>query len=88
LTPQGRNLRDILSGFAWAAVTVTIFAGWFVVTRFGVTHDLRVWDITALRFGVGALILLPVLFGRIGRLPTGAWIEGLLFSALWGPVTT
>lgn len=84
LTPQGRNLRNFLSGFAWAAVTVTIFAGWFVVTRFGVTRELRVWDITALRFGCGALILLPVLLGRAGRLPKGAWIEGLVFSALWG----
>ncbi|WP_246149193.1 DMT family transporter [Skermanella pratensis] len=84
MTPQGRNLRDVLTGFAWAAVTVIIFAGWFVVTRFGVTHELRVWDITALRFGFGALILLPVLFGLTGRLPKGAWIEGLLFSALWG----
>ncbi|UEM01792.1 DMT family transporter [Skermanella rosea] len=84
MTPRERNLRTVLSGFAWAAVTVTIFAGWFVVTRFGVTRELRVWDITALRFGFGTLILLPVLLGRAGRMPKGAWTEGLLFAALWG----
>ena len=37
------------------------FSGWFVVTRFSVTHDLRIWDVKALRFGGGGLILLPVL---------------------------
>jgi drug/metabolite transporter (DMT)-like permease len=54
-----------------------------VVTRFCVTHDLRIWDVMALRFGGGALILLPVLFRRASRLPGRAWLEGLLFAALW-----
>ena len=31
------------------------------MTRFSVTHDLRIWDVKALRFGGGGLILLPVL---------------------------
>lgn len=69
------------AGLAWAAVTVAIFAGWFVVTRFAVTRTLTVWDIMALRFGIGAAILLPVLRGR---LPAGAWRNGFWFSLLWG----
>jgi drug/metabolite transporter (DMT)-like permease len=80
----GRNLRESLGGFGWAALSVTVFSGWFVVTRFSVTHDLRIWDVMALRFGGGALILLPVLFRRASRLPGRAWLEGLLFAALWG----
>ena len=59
-------------GFAWAAVTLLIFAGWFVVTRFSVTHNLRIWDVTAMRFGVGILVLCPALRG----LPPGAWRSG------------
>lgn len=71
-----------LAGLAYAALSVTIFAGWFVVTRFTVTHQLRIWDVTALRFGGGAILLLPVLLKN--RLPAKAWAEGLLFAALWG----
>src|SRR5271168_3415729 len=84
ITLPGRNLRKSLTGFGWAALSVTVFSGWFVVTRFSVTHDLRVWDVMALRFGGGALILLPVLCPRAPRLPGRAWLEGLLFAALWG----
>ena len=80
----GRNLRKSLGGFGWAALSVTVFSGRFVATRFSVTHDLRIWDVLALRFGGGALILLPVSFRRASRLPGRAWLEGLLFAALWG----
>jgi len=78
------NLRSQLVGFGWAGLSVAIFSGWLVVTRFSVTHELRIWDIIALRFGGGALVLLPVLFGPSRRLSRQAWTEGLLFSALWG----
>jgi drug/metabolite transporter (DMT)-like permease len=74
----------MLGGFAWAALSVIIFSGWFVVTRFGVTHQLRIWDIVALRFGIGAILLLPALFGRANRLRRRDWSEGLLLAVLWG----
>src|SRR5258708_10752025 len=76
--------RKILAGFAWAILSVTIFSGWFVVTRFSVTRELRIWDITALRFGIGAVLLAPAVLRRGSRLPIAAWREGLLFSLLWG----
>jgi drug/metabolite transporter (DMT)-like permease len=72
------------AGLFWAALTVCIFSGWFVITRFSVTRDLRIWDITALRFGIGALLLAPVLVRNRMRLPRGAWGLGLVFSLLWG----
>lgn len=75
--------RSLLAGFGWAALTVTIFSGWFVVTRFSVTRELRIWDLTALRFGIGAVLLAPALL-RGPRLPEGAWRWGLLFALLWG----
>jgi len=74
----------LLPGLAWAMAAVLIFAGWFVVTRFSVTHELRVWDVTALRFGIGALVLSPALFPKGRPLPLAAWGKGLVFSALWG----
>ncbi|TDY27082.1 hypothetical protein B0G81_7623 [Paraburkholderia sp. BL6665CI2N2] len=45
-----------MAGFAWAALTVMIFSGWFVVTRFGVTRELRIWDIAA---ATAVIALLP-----------------------------
>jgi drug/metabolite transporter (DMT)-like permease len=77
--------RRLTAGFAWAAITVTIFAGWFVVTRFGVSHHtLRVWDVIALRFGGGAVLLLPALLRPGHRLLPRLWLEGLLYAILWG----
>lgn len=68
----------------WAALAVSIFSGWFVVTRFSVTRELRIWDITALRFGIGAVLLAPVLIRNRARLSPAAWREGLVFALLWG----
>lgn len=80
--PDGtRPSRNLLTGFLWAALTVSIFAGWFVVTRFSVTRILNVWDLTALRYGIGAILLVPVL---LRDLPPRAWRNGFVFAALWG----
>ncbi|WP_225031845.1 DMT family transporter [Paraburkholderia sp. XV] len=81
---QRKASRIRLSGFAWAALTVMIFSGWFVVTRLGVTRELRIWDIAALRFGIGAMLLAPTVVRRGSRLSAAAWGEGLIFAVLWG----
>ena len=60
--PQ-RSSRNVLRGFCWAGLSVTIFAGWFVVTRFSVTRELRLWDVTALRFGIGLYGISPLSAG-------------------------
>jgi drug/metabolite transporter (DMT)-like permease len=49
-----------LSGAAWAFLAISIWAGWFVATRFSVSSNLTAYDLVALRFGVSAAILLPV----------------------------
>lgn len=82
--PQQGAPRVRLVGFAWAALTVMIFSGWFVVTRFGVTRELRIWDIAVLRFAIGAVLLAPAVVRRGSRLPVAAWGEGLIFAVLWG----
>ncbi|WID95869.1 DMT family transporter [Bosea vestrisii] len=78
---RARPSRSLLAGFLWATLTVAIFAGWFVVTRFSVTRILNVWDLTALRYGIGAILLAPVL---LRDLPPRAWRNGFVFSVLWG----
>jgi drug/metabolite transporter (DMT)-like permease len=78
------QVRGRTAGIAWAALTVSIFSGWFVITRFSVTRELRIWDITALRFGIGALLLAPVLIRNRMRLPRTAWRMGFAFAVLWG----
>jgi drug/metabolite transporter (DMT)-like permease len=77
------NRSTLWRGIGWSMVSVGIFAGWFVTTRFSVTHELRFWDVIALRFGIGALLLLPVLVLRWQRLKARAG-EGLLYAILWG----
>ncbi len=79
-----RQTRRLLLGFAWSALAVLLFSGWLVVTRFSVTQDLRVWDIMALRFGGGALVLLPFVLRSGHRPPARGWLEGLLLALLWG----
>jgi drug/metabolite transporter (DMT)-like permease len=49
--------RGALCGLAAAG----IWAGWIVVARLGLRSGLTPWDIAALRFGVGGLVLLPYL---------------------------
>jgi drug/metabolite transporter (DMT)-like permease len=43
---------------------VSIWASWIVAARLGVKTSLTPWDITAIRFGAGAVILLPYLLRR------------------------
>ncbi len=56
-SPGGPSLR---SGYLWAGLTVMIWSGFILMSRFGGKSPLTGWDITALRFGTAALVLLPV----------------------------
>lgn len=51
-----------LSALLWGLLGVVIWSGSFVLTRFGVKSSLTAYDIIALRFGTGGLLLVPVLF--------------------------
>ena len=66
-------------GATYAMGAVTIWAGWIVAMRVGVTTTLSAPDLTALRFGVAGMVLLPVVvrrgvaFDRLGWL----WLTAL-----------
>jgi drug/metabolite transporter (DMT)-like permease len=55
---------NYLKGAVCGVATVSIWASWSAVTRLAVTTSLDAWDIAALRFGVGGLLLSPVLVQR------------------------
>ncbi|MEE1613086.1 DMT family transporter [Microvirga sp. CF3016] len=79
--PRARR-RPALIGWLAALATVTIWAVWAVATRHAVTHDLPPAALGLVRFGVPALLLIPISW-RIGLFPKGLGIVkglGLLGS--------
>lgn len=56
--------RKKLLGLGWAIIAITVWSGSLVLLRLGVTTNLNAYDLTALRFGVAALILTPVALHR------------------------
>ncbi|NJR72511.1 MAG: DMT family transporter [Gammaproteobacteria bacterium] len=53
-----------LQGAAWGIFAISIWVGWILLTRYGVTTSLSPFDITALRFACAGLLLAPVVLKR------------------------
>ncbi|MCZ6844948.1 MAG: DMT family transporter, partial [Alphaproteobacteria bacterium] len=51
-------------GLACGLAVPFVWGAWIVVSRFGVTHSMTPYDITALRIGVASLIVLPIVLTR------------------------
>ncbi|WP_295456258.1 DMT family transporter [uncultured Thiodictyon sp.] len=49
-----------VTGALWGLFAISIWVGWILLTRFGVTTSLSPFDITALRFGCAGALLLPI----------------------------
>ena len=58
-TPPHANY---LQGVAWGLFAISIWVGWILLTRYGVTTSLSPYDITALRFGCAGLLLGPFVY--------------------------
>lgn len=69
-TADAAAARLPLAGVLAALAAVVIGAGWHVATRLGVTTTLHPVDLALLRYGVPALIMLPILL-KTGLLPAG-----------------
>lgn len=65
-----------MTGPAAAALAVLIWASYPVATRAGVTGSFAPLDLLVLRFGVGALLLLPCLLFRLRSIPRSTWLRG------------
>jgi drug/metabolite transporter (DMT)-like permease len=77
--PLGQYVKGAMFGIA----AVSIWAGWIVVTRLGVTTGLSVWDIAAMRFVTAGLILTPVLMKKGLAYDRLGW-KGLMAIAIGG----
>ncbi len=63
-------------GAAWGLFAISIWVGWILLTRHGVTTSLSPYDLVALRFAFAGLVLLPVVVRRglgIRRVGWGKW---------------
>ncbi|WP_169543429.1 DMT family transporter [Sneathiella aquimaris] len=49
-------------GYLAAFTIVFLWSGWIVTSRFGATSALTIYDITAMRYGISGLIVLPIAF--------------------------
>jgi len=47
-------------GYLLAMLITCVWTGWILVSRFGVNQTLTIYDVTALRWGIGGLMLLPL----------------------------
>jgi drug/metabolite transporter (DMT)-like permease len=55
---------EYIRGSLYGIAAVGIWASWIVAVRLGIRTSLTPWDITAIRFGVAGLILLPYLLKK------------------------
>ena len=51
--------RTLIIGALSGLGVALLWASWIVVTRHGVQHTLTIYDITAFRFGIAGLVILP-----------------------------
>lgn len=58
------NQSSMLLGTVAAVCVVFFWSGWIVVSRLGVTNHLTVYDVTGLRFSIGAAVALPYIIWR------------------------
>ena len=73
---------NVLLGVASAIAVIFVWSGFFVFSRAGVTTELTAFDITALRFAVAGLLVLPFAYSWWPRrLP----IKAQVIMALCGP---
>lgn len=73
--------RGNVYGYACAALTVAIWCGFILVSRFGGTSGLSAYDVTALRLGTATLVLLPL---WLWRRPPGVFSLRMTVLALLG----
>jgi len=78
--------RDAALGLLASLGVLIIFSGFLVVSRFGATSSLTVFDMAALRFGVAGLCTIPVFFlVRWPRIPL--WKAAVIAITSGAPFT-
>jgi drug/metabolite transporter (DMT)-like permease len=62
-----------ITGAAWGLLAAAIAAGWLVFTRMGHERTLTGYDLVALRYGVAAILLLPLVYRQRSHLAKHRW---------------
>ena len=73
-----------MTGYAAAVITTLIWAAYPVATRAGVTGSFAPQDLALLRFGVGALLLLPWVALHFRAISRDAWLRGVPLTVFQG----
>jgi drug/metabolite transporter (DMT)-like permease len=76
--------RPELIGALWIGFTVLVWAAWPSYTRLAVTEAVTPEDLVLLRYGIGGLLLLPVLLRERRRMPAHGWREGVFLAFFQG----
>ncbi len=61
---QPLSRATYLRGALWGLAAISIWVGWILYTRFGVTQSMKAYDLIALRYGCAGLIMLPIVFRK------------------------
>jgi drug/metabolite transporter (DMT)-like permease len=71
-------------GVAYVMFAILVWSGWMILSRYSVRGSLTAYDITALRFGVAGVILLPVLLHKGLRIGPYGWKGGFFLALMMG----
>ena len=78
-------LNSPLSGYAACFTIIFIWSFWLIVSRIGAASELTIYDLTAMRYGISAIVSLPfVLYFKPWK--TLSLIRILSLSFVLGPV--
>ena len=78
--PHHLSRADYTRGALWGLFAISIWVGWILYTRVGVTSatsKMSPYDLVALRFACAGLVMLPILWRRglaVGRTGVGNWL--------------
>jgi len=79
---ENNNQSNVVLGAAAAISVVFFWSGWIVVSRLGVTNNLTVYDVTGLRYSIGAAVVLPyIIWSRAWRGLTAIQVLVLTITA-------
>ena len=68
------TISEYARGVVFGLAAVSIWSGWIVAARLGLKTSLTPWDITAIRFAVAGLIVLPYLLRKGLAIDRLGWI--------------
>ena len=79
-----RARLPIVIGVFWALFTAVVWGAWPAFTRLSVTQGVTPEDLVMLRYAIGGLIMLPILFRQAARIPPRGWREGVVLAIFQG----